>query len=192
MADEQGYPEGTRVVNVPGDPTPHVFAPTDGKPATDAQISAALKAIPAANAPQAPRARTWSFSRLPDPEGAFALSEQAEESPKSAVAGAVAGLALPAVPAALGLATRAAAGVADIVNPDLVGIVSPRVAHALRIAQKVVEASKAAVPAAAATADKMHINATDVIRIKSLMEQGIAQSEAVKTIMNLRTMGKLP
>ena len=160
--------------------------------ATEAQISAYTKAIPVANAPQAPKARTWSFSRAPDPEGAFALSEQAQENPKAAVAGAAAGMLLPTVPAGVGLATRAAAAAADIVSPELVGIVSPRIANALRVAQKLVEASKQVAPAAADATSKMHINATDVLRIKSLVEQGIPQSEAVRTVMNLRVLGKLP
>lgn len=52
MAD---CPPGYRCVQIPGDDTIHQFP----EAATDAQISAALKAIPAANAPQVPSARTW-------------------------------------------------------------------------------------------------------------------------------------
>jgi len=73
-------------------------------------------------------------------------------------------------------------------GPDLVGIFSPRVANALRVAQKVVDAAQEAAPA---KAPKLSINAMDFMRIKSLIDQGIPQGEAVSTVMNLRVKGML-
>lgn len=81
-------------------------------------------------------------------------------------------------------AMKGIAAVADSVNPDLVGLVSPRLANAFRIAQKAVDVAKESQP-------KISLKAIDVVRIKSLMEQGISQGEATKSVLMLKAKGIL-
>lgn len=206
--------------------------------ASEAEISAALGAIPRVNAPNAPKAKTWSRIGIatsvltPELEAARAkMNSSTELGPEQAImarsrtgalypssigtptnamkgftrgAGNAAidiaegatspiGLAVAAAPfapaAAKGI-VKGAASVADVVSPEVVGIVSPKIANALRVAQRMVNAAQAAQPVAAGT-EKLSLKAMDVIRIKSLIDQGIPQGEAVKAIMNLRAMGKL-
>ena len=81
-------------------------------------------------------------------------------------------------------AIKGAAVVADSLSPDIVGLVSPRIAHGLRIAQK-------AVALAQKTEPKLTLKAMDVVRVKSLIDQGVSQADALKTVMNLRMKGLL-
>lgn len=98
-----------RVVNVAGQP-PQYF-PAD---ATDAEISAALNAIPAANAPHAPKARTWADS------AALAGSAVAKAIPGAAdLAADVA--TNPNVPRAMASAGRVIGGIAAPVGGALEG-----------------------------------------------------------------------
>jgi len=108
-------------------------------------------------------------------------------SPLGAVA-AAAPFAAPYVKPAAAAIVKGAAALGDVIHPDIVGMVSPKIANALRVAQRVVAAAKEAAPE---QAPKMTIKAMDYLRIKSLIEQGIPQGEAVSTVMNLRVKGKL-
>lgn len=83
---------------------------------------------------------------------------------------------------------KGAAAAADTLSPDLVGLVSPRVAHGLRIAQQAIAVAEKNLPA---NAPKMAIDAKKFIQIKALTDVGIPQGEAVKTIMNLSVKGLL-
>ncbi len=221
MADEQ---EG-RIVEFDGRTIE--FPPN----ATDAQISSALKAIPSANASQAPKAKTWidtAVNLLPTAGAVVGGIAGLAGGPPGSVAGAALGGgagqaykqlinrargadtpststgaaldigkdaaiagAVDAGGAAIGAGVKVAAPYVRAAGPDLVGIFSPRLANALKAAEKVVENAQA-VKAAQAPAQKMAINAVDYIRIKSLIEQGIPSGDAVKTIMALRAAGKLP
>jgi hypothetical protein len=220
---------------------PNVF-PADF---TDAEISAALGAIPASNAASVPKARTWvdtavnaipkvtgtagaiiggaggtafglGFGGIPGAAGGAALGAGAGEAAKQLInrargadAPATSGeaasqIAIPAAEAgvttgALGLAGKAASAVypsvvkgaakaVDSLSPDIVGLVSPRAAHALKMAQKAISIAESQLPS---DAPKLAIDARKYIQIKALMDQGIPQGEAVKTVMNLHVKGML-
>jgi len=152
---------------------------------TDAEISAALKAIPKSNSAAVPKAKTWMSATVPDPDGALALSETAEEHPAAAVGGATAALAAGSAPALVGMGVRGLAAAAEYVSPDVVGLYSPRIAHAMRLATKMIAAGKSAKE----VAPKLKVNAVDFGRIKDLVAQGVSQNDAVQAVLNLRAKG---
>lgn len=222
-------------------PDGHVtYFPVD---ATDAEVSAYLKAIPVANAPHAPKARTWSDFGKDLAIGALNTLPAIGAVAGGAVA-TMPGVTLPAAAFGAGLGAGLGRGARDLIAEG-VGLEKPTgvVQKGARIAGDialtamtpgVVEAAKTplrtlseaavtfrkslppavqyllpsldalALPAdkyagsmgtltkptgGPVVADKFHLTAVDVKRVKLLIEQGIKESEAVKTILNLKVKG---
>lgn len=124
-----------------------------------------------------------NISRIPDPEGGLALSQIADDNPKAAAMGAVSGMVAPFVPAAVGIGARAASTAAQFVNPELVGILSPRLGNIVRVAQKIGTVGgllKAAQESQ--QAPKLALSAMDVIRLKDLIAKGVSQVDALQIL----------
>ncbi len=122
------------------------------------------------------------INRMRGAEAPATSGEAAAEIAVPAIESGVATAALGGAAKVAPMAGRLALKTVGAVNPDLVGIVSPRASAAMKVLNKV----GAVVSKAEESAPKIKITATDFARIKDLVSQGISERDAVRTILNLK------